>query len=217
MKHSYLKSFFIATLAFPMLTFADEYAEKEHYPVAIRNPMAQTELEIQEGSQKFFSKRYPPVYFPSGAHCLSSISAFGDSLELEDGSTWKISHYDAKKVLSWGAQDPIIITQNHRWFSDFNYRIINQSTGSSLEANLQFGPIKNGPYTRYVTSLDFARGEVILSDQTRWQISDDGIYNFNNWMLLDAVIIGSNSGWDSSCEALLINVTMNESVTAQQF
>lgn len=213
MKHTYLKSFFLASLVIPMLSFANE-EPISRYPVA--NRIAQHE-QPKEADSKFFCRSYPPVYYSAGIHNLASISVFGDQVELEDGSVWKVSSYDAPKVATWAAQDPILITQNHRWFSRYNYRIINQFTGSSLEANLFLGPIKDGPYTRYVMAIDPVRGEIYLNDQTRWLVSQFDADTFSDWMLHDAVIIGYNSGWDSSSQGLLINVNMNRCIRAEQY
>ncbi len=215
MKRAYLKSFFILTLTLPMLNFANEGDAQEHLPVATRETIAPH--QEQEASAQFFNNHYPPVYFSPGMHCLTAVSAFGDSVEIEDGSVWKISPHDAPKVSSWGSQDPIITTQNHRWFSKYQYKLINQSTGSTLEANLYLGPIKDGSYTRYVIAVDSSRHELILNDQTRWRISSYDLLSFQEWMLHDAVIIGHNSGWDSECQGLLINVNMNQCIRAEQF
>ncbi len=214
MKHTYLKSFFVASLLIPMLHFANEENRAERYTPGERQPTKETTRE--EGSSKFFNKQ-PAIYFSQGMHSVSAVDAFGNSLELEDGSVWKISPYDAPKVAHWKAQDPILVTQNHRWFSKYSYRLINQATGAALEANLFLGPIKNGTYTRYIMSIDLSRGEVVLNDQTRWQVSSLDECSFQDWMLYDAVIIGYNSGWDANCEGLLINVNMNQWVRAAQF
>lgn len=214
MKHTYLKSFFVASLLVPMLHFASEGDATQRYSIGERKPTQ--EPAKKESSSKFFNQ-YPPVYFSQGMHCVSAVDAFGNSLELEDGSVWQISPYDAPKVAHWKSQDPILITQNHRWFSKYNYRLINQTTGAVLESNLHLGPIKNGIYTRYIMSIDLSRGEVVLSDHTRWQISSLDECSFQDWMLYDAVIIGYNSGWDSNSEGLLINVNMNQWVRAAQF
>ena len=208
MKCTYLKSFFIASLLVPMLHFGDEY------PVGIRKPTYEVTEKAVEGSSKFWDS-YPPVYFAPGMHSLTG--SFGDRLSIEDGSGWIISPYDAPKLARWGAQDPLIITQNHRWFSRYTYKIINQATGSAVEANLYSGPTRDNPYTRYIMAIDSSRGELMLSDQTRWLISNLDEYGFRDWVLYDAVIIGYNSGWDSSCEGLLINVNMNQKVRARQF
>jgi hypothetical protein len=63
-------------------------------------------------------------------------------------------------------------------------------------------------------------GELIVTngpgESIHWEISGGDIGLFQNWALGDAVIIGQNSGWDSNCEALLINVNMNAAVRARQ-
>lgn len=218
MKNTYLKSFFIAAIIAPMLSFAtvDQNNEnvQERFGVGVRES---TQSIKKEGESKFYSRGYPSVFYSSGTHCVSSVSVFGDQVEIEDGSVWKISSYDAPKVAGWRAQDPLLITQNHRWFSKYNYRIINQATGSTLEANLFLGPIKDGAYTRYVISIDTLRGDIYLNDQTRWHVSVLDADNFADWMLYDAVIIGYNSGWDSDSQGLLINVNMNRNIRAEQF
>lgn len=217
MNHTYLKSLFLATLVIPMISFAGEITNETENRYLVAPRQTEKTNTQQEGSSNFFTRTYPTVYFPSGMHCLLSVSAFGDMLDIEDGSRWKISPYDAAKVANWGAQDPIIITQNHRWFSQYSYRIINQATGGILEANLFLGPFKDGPYTRYITSMDMLRGEIVLNDLTRWQVSVLDANEFREWLLYDAVIIGYNSGWDSDCQGLLINVNKNQHIRAAQF
>lgn len=215
MNHTYLKSLFLATVVIPLLSFAG--VNQDRYPVGIR-PTPQKEVQ-QEASANFFSRTYPAVYFPSGMHSLLAVSAWGESIEIEDGSRWKIASYDRSKVASWGAQDPILITQNHRWFSHpFSYRIINQATGGILEAYLELGPFKDGPYTRYIQHIDLLSHEVVLNDATRWQISMQDANDLYSWHLYDAVIIGYNSGWDTETSpGLLINVNKNQHVQVKQF
>lgn len=213
MKQTYLKSFFIASLVVPMLNFASENEEQNH-PVGIREVKT---TEMVEGSSESIFKSYPPVYFSPAVHCLKAISAFGDSLTIEDGSQWVVSANDAPKILNWGSQDLILITQNHRWFSKYKYKIVNQNSGASVEANLNLGPIDDGNHAPCVIAIDTTRGELVLSNNSRWQISSYDSANFEDWRLNDLIIIGFNSGWDSGCPGLLINVDMNHCVRAQQF
>ena len=163
---------------------------------------------------------YPLRYLPIAAHQLQGVSSLGDSVELEDGSVWKISRYDSPSALTFRSDDILIITQNHRWFSQYNYRIINQQTGIALEANLFLGPQTNNQYTWYVTAIDRIDGDLILTNgfgqPTRWEISWHDESLFQNWAVNDAVIIGQNTGWDSRSESLLINVNMDQSVRARQ-
>jgi len=174
-------------------------------------------LEGEEMTSGFIFDRYPAVYFPASTHWLSAVSGLGDTVELEDGSVWKINSYDSYKALNWRSNDPLAITQNNRWFSSFNYRIINKNTGASIEGNLFLGPVEKGPHTRYIVAIDKSHKEIQLSDNTRWEISYLDSSIFKDWALGDAIVIGVNSGWDSGSEALLVNVNMNNCSRAKQF
>ena len=54
---------------------------------------------------------------PGAYHNPITISIFGDSVEMEDGSIWTITSSDATTTLNWFASDVLIISQNHTWFS----------------------------------------------------------------------------------------------------
>lgn len=163
---------------------------------------------------------YPPLYYPASTHYLIEVSALGDSVELEDGSIWKICHYDGYKAMQWRSNDPLIITQNHRWFSSYPYRIVNQNSGESLETTLFVGPLEYGQNTLYITDIDRLAGDLSIvngsGEVCRWKIFSNDLSLLQNWAVHDAIIIGQNSGWDTDFEALLINVTMNHSVRARQ-
>ncbi|MBI3901188.1 MAG: hypothetical protein HY324_03435 [Chlamydiia bacterium] len=163
----------------------------------------------------------PTFYFPASAHRVMEISVLGDSLKLEDGSVWKISKYDAKRVLNWKPSDIVSITQNHSWFSSYKYRLVNQQTGITLEAKLFLGPIERGLNTLYITHLDPHQGYIHLTsgtgEMTRWEIALSDRNAFSKWRLGDAVIVGQNSSWDRSCESFLINVNEDAGICAQQF
>lgn len=217
MSTKYVKPLLLASILIPVLFFGEtpEEQQDQNYPVGIRVPgNVQEEVALEN---QFGGKEYPPVYYPTGIHTLYAVSAIGDSVEFEDGSVWKIAAEDRYKVCQWGAQEPITVTQNSRWFSQYKYKIINQATGAHLQANLYLGPLKNGPFTLYVTALDVARGELILNDSTRWKVSEFDANSFEEWMITDAVIIGLNSGWDQTSQALLINVPLNSFVRAKEF
>ncbi|HSX10374.1 MAG TPA: hypothetical protein VLF94_01470 [Chlamydiales bacterium] len=224
------KTFALLALIVPTLLLAQEDAE---HVVVGSSPMSEEAAE-QIAAEKakmaeeaesvatsgFVFDRYPPVYFSNSHHWLVAIQVLDQdkyALELEDGARWKINAYDGSKALNWRANDPLTITQNTRWFSNYSYRIINKSTGSSVEANLHEGPIENGSYTRYIMAIDYDRREMTLTDNTHWEVSILDALVFKNWPLSHAIIIGTNSGWDSSYEALLINVNKNNCVRAKQF
>lgn len=212
-------------LTIPLLLIADE---GEHLPVGTRKPSTETSETSntedtaaqgytlqEEGRCGYVYDRFAPTYYPNEYHWL--VQAIDDRVELEDGSVWKVNAYDIYKAQNWRLNDSLTITQNKRWFSSYAYKITNKNTGSSIESNLFLGPIKNGEYTKYIYTLDASRGQIVLTDNTHWEISSGDAYIFQDWALDDAIIIGTNSGWDSKCEAILINVTMNNYVRAKQF
>jgi len=226
------KSFALLTFLAPLLLISSE--NPSHVPVASREMSsgAQEQFQNQIEEQKeeseaeplknevrcgFVFDRYPSMNYSSTVHWLAGASAQGDALEIEDGSVWKISSYDSYKILSWRMDDPILITQNTRWFSSYNYKIVNRATGTSIEANLFLGPLEFGLFTKYVEFIDWTMGDVVLSDGTHYQISNYDSSLLRDWEAGDAVIVGYNSGWDSNCESILINVNMNHFIRGKQF
>lgn len=160
---------------------------------------------------------FPPYYFPPSCHWIIALSALGDTLEIEDGSVWKVDPYESPQIHYWRSSDPLILTQNHDWFSSFDYRIVNQTTGGSIGVNLFLGPVLANEHARFLIALDFHRGEVILTDGSRWTICPRDLNLFQKWVLEDCILIGSNSGWESSYDCILINSNMNHFVRAKQF
>jgi hypothetical protein len=174
-----------------------------------------------EVSFNYIYDMYPTVYLPESCHQVTKISYLGDSLELEDGSVWKVSFYDTSKVLSLFQNDVVMITQNNDWFSSYRYRIIHQRTGMTLYVNLSAAPYENGPYTRHVVELDLFHDLVLLRDSagnvTRYQIALGDTEKFKKWLNNDVVILGHNSGWASDYDCLLINVCLDQHVRARQY
>lgn len=234
---SYITSLSLAALLAPLFLLAQETGS--HVAVGERQPPTE-EMRIlpfeeenisdesssnervkNDGFFAYIFDSYPTTYYPASIHWLSAVAAFGDSVELEDGSTWKVSSYDQYKANNWRAEDPLVITQNHRWFSKYNYRIINKTSGAAVEANLYFGPIKNGPHTLYVTSIDSVKNTINAingkNEITHWEVCAKDWLAFSDWDLNDAIIVGYNSGWDSSYECILLNVNMDNFVRAKQF
>jgi hypothetical protein len=233
---NFLKSLARIFLVFPALLLAT--GEEFHVGIGTR-PMseeAEAQIEAQKGkpatteeeegaleSAGYLFDRYPPIYYSNSHHWLNAVTVLDSNqytLELEDGSVWKVNSYDGSKALNWRANDPLTITQNNRWFSRHNYRIINKSNGTSVEANLFLGPVERGEYSRFIIGIDHSRREIQLSDSTHWEISYLDASIFKDWALSDYIIIGTNSDtsiWDSGSDALLINVNLNNSTRAKQF
>lgn len=163
-----------------------------------------------------FDCDYSPVY-PNSTHWIETLSLFGESVGIEDGSIWQVNCSDRNLVQDWVLSDPVIITQNRSWFSSCKYRILNKNDGSSIPANLAYGPIIGGEYSLQISNIDHYNGLLILSDNSHWKISSRDRYLFPEWTLGDYILLGVNSGWDSSCPYILINSNMDNFIRAKQY
>jgi hypothetical protein len=150
-------------------------------------------------------------------HYLNTVSAYGDTVEFEDGSWWKISSNDNYKALSWRPGDTLVITPNRGWFSSYHYCITNRNTGSSIKANLNVGPIAFGPYTHWINTVDQSTGHLFIENGTCWCVSNKDAYIFREWAPSDTIIVGLNDSWFSSYDHILINVNMNTYIRAKQY
>ena len=195
-----MRRLFCATLLFPLLLSA--------YP--FDHPQEPSYVPIEYNA-------YPPLYFPPSCHWLSALSGLGESLEIEDGSVWKVDPYYRREIFYWRINDTLTLTQNRDWFSNMNYRLVNQTTGGSVAVNLFLGPILESEYTRFITALDTHRGEIILTDGSHWLVCPRDFQRFDRWVLNDCILIGSNSGWEPSYDFILINSNTNDFVRAKQF
>ncbi len=150
-------------------------------------------------------------------HWLTSSSLYGDVVEIEDGSQWKISANDAYKVLYWHSGDPVKIIPNTSYFSHFNYYVVNQITGDYARANLFLGPIALGPYTHWIVAMDRTNRQLFLENGTSWYVSSSDDYIFGDWEINDTVIIGANPTWFTYYDSILINVNMNNFARSYKF
>jgi len=226
----------------PLILFAPALllAEGENHVAVGSRPISEeaaAQIQAEKGPQAtvedeketpetagFLFDLYPPIYYSNAHHWIVAITILESgqyTLELEDGSVWKIHGYDGVKVRdTWREKDPLTITQNHRWCSKYDYRIINQNNHTSAEVNLFLGPVEMGPYSRYIISIDHSRKELMLNDNTHWDLSYLDASHFAQWLPGHYVILGTNSNtslWDSNSDALLINVNMLTPVRANQF
>lgn len=163
------------------------------------------------------SSSYPPFYFPSYCHWITALSAIGDSLEIEDGSIWKIDPSNTSDARYWKSVDPLFLTQNRSWFSSYQYRLMNAQTGESIGVNLFLGPVLSSEYLHLIDAIDWTRRAVTLNDGSCWEICPRDLDLFSEWVLDDCIFIGLNSGWDSFYDSILINSNMNQHVRARQF
>ncbi len=159
----------------------------------------------------------PPIYYPKSAHWIVALSAFGDSIGIEDGSVWQVNGYDIDLIHYWFPDDPVTITQNRDWFSSYKYLIVNQNNGSSVAANLSLGPIIDEEHSLQIAYIDHYNDLLEISDHSHWKISSRDHYLFLEWAPGDYIIVGVNNGCDSSSPFILINSNMDNCVRAKQY
>jgi len=221
------KSFFLTLLATPVLLFCqNQRYEFSSRPISTDQQAISQDLQMtsfygeeppfNDALPPFYSQNLPPVYYPIQYHMLSSVSAMGNEIEIEDGSVWRISPDQSDSILTWKQDDPIIITQNRNWFShtSFAFLIVNEANKQSVYANLHLGPYVESPHTHHVIAIDHSHGHIVLENQSIWNISSYDSNIFEEWHLYDAIILGTNSSWTSSKQLLLINVNTNSFVRA---
>jgi hypothetical protein len=155
----------------------------------------------------------PNLYYPPASHWISELSALSDTLVMEDGSIWHINSSDRNTLSWWKVSDPIVVTQSG-WFSSYKFKIVNKSTNTSVDASLSLGPLLGGQYTHKIVGIDYGRGEILLANGSRWNISYNDRTLLNEWLLNDTIIVGINTRWFSSGEFILIDVEMNNHIKA---
>lgn len=155
--------------------------------------------------------------FDHANHRIVRISDYGDMVEIEDGSIWRVEPHYWHITRSWKFDAPLTFTQNQNWFGNAEYRIINLDNNSSVEVRGHKKPVNEGPYTRHIRSINWSNYEIHLNDGSRWAMSPwDFMWMNRDWAHNDAVIIGVNSGREATCPAIIINANLNKFVRARQ-
>jgi hypothetical protein len=148
----------------------------------------------------------------------------GFSLEMDDGSIWRIiDSSSAREVSSWRINDSLVIypTLVPSW-SGGRYYIVNQNLQSSAIAEISYGPLAGKATNTQIVYFDYFSGYVQLQDgigrTSFWRLypSDRSIFEY--WKVGQSIIIGSNencyAGWFCSSPYILINVERNDYVRA---
>jgi hypothetical protein len=155
----------------------------------------------------------PQVVYPPNPHFLSRISALGDWVEFKDGSVWVLSNGFIAR--SWLGSDRLMVTQNDRWLSNYNYQIVNLDNGESIEAN--FFSLNRGDFTHYIKEVNLQTGTIKINDNTRWEVFTEDLDKIADWKSSDLIIFGINGGPKKSIYGeLLINARLGDRVRARQ-
>jgi hypothetical protein len=142
-------------------------------------------------------------------HNPLSVSVFGDSITLEDGSIWAVSSSDSYKTLNWLTTDLLVITPNHEWFSMYEYCITNQNTGMTVRVTMVLGPLYDALFRNWIVAIDYVLDRVWLNDGSVWDMAIGDYTVLQKWLPGDTVIIGVNDGWFASYNPnILINVNV---------
>lgn len=140
-------------------------------------------------------------------HFFLSVSPSGDLIEMDDQSIWSVHSSDRNKVLDWLTTDTLSLRANHDWFTHYNYRLKNQSVGTTLRVNLSMNPVLSNPRSHWIIAINGSR--ITLEDGSVWTTSGWDRDVTEQWLINDVVIVGTNDGWfRDSNPNILINTTL---------
>lgn len=159
------------------------------------------------------------IDIPISYHMVAGVDPDARYIQIEDQSQWKISESDVYTAMTWSPGQFVLITPNRRWFSEYDYFLTNQVTGTYVSANLLRGPLHDSPYAHHISGTDCnKRGKkvIMLDNKTYWSVSSDDHYVVDGWEINDMVIIGTNDTWFTSYDTILIDVETNTHVKARR-
>ncbi|MBS0621207.1 MAG: hypothetical protein JSS61_07115 [Verrucomicrobia bacterium] len=150
-------------------------------------------------------------------HWLIGICDSNRAIELEDGSHWEISPFDAHLIYTWRIHDLLVVSPNYSWFSSFDYYITNRSNNSCVKANLSVGPLLHSTYSHWIVEIDYLSGHVFLEDHSIWCVHPTDASLLIDWSVNDHMIIGEGNGCYSSYDQILINANMDNYARVKQY
>lgn len=140
-------------------------------------------------------------------HYLDSYSLWDNTIQLHDGSLWKVNAWDMYKIRDWASNDVLSLSCTEFLYGE-KYQIANSVTGQSVLVNLVDGPVLFGPNTHWVASIDHYAHRIYLENGTCWNVRYWDQNKLSEWAVNDTVILGDATGWWN--DVLLINVNMNQ-------
>jgi hypothetical protein len=184
--------------------------DKENSLPVLNEPVGVSQEEAAEEA----SKGYYYTSHMGAFHCPADINTFFGQITLEDGSLWSVKFGDTFKMANWLKSDSVVIVPNGP-FSYYKYRIVNQDTFVTINANLVLTPYLSGPYTYNVLATDYIFDKVWLNDGSVWEVSPFDNAILQSWKSSDIVIIGINDDYLHDLRPnVLINTFTNEYVRA---
>ncbi len=201
--------------------------EEESNPSEAARMLQRTSLKLADSSHQFMlapraAMNRPQISlasyaYPINCHWLVSIGDTARTIELEDGSHWEISSFDAYTLRNWRREDTLVITPNYSWFNSCDYYISNKSNNTFVRANLYVGPVTYGPFSHWIVNVDYLGGHIYLENQMIWCINPQDSYVIKDWAINDHIIMGLCDSWLSPFDHILINVNMDNHIRAKQY
>lgn len=191
------------------------------------------EIAIQESSLSFSGAR--PFFASCDCDCdcddvslyfrkLAMIINAGETVEMEDGTQWRVASSDSYKTQYWRVGQRLSISPNDGYFSSSGgtYYLTNKKTNTYVRADLARGPALSGKFSQWIEGIDVPKGHLFLKTETHkkgtsWIVSSTDRNIFKEWRTTDYVIVGVNNSWLSSYDSILINVYENTYVRAKRF
>ncbi len=169
-------------------------AAARHSAKREKSPLADVKISV---SPKFF-------------YTIKSVGPRGKTLITTDETIWEIASRDAAKLTNWLPNSAIVIMPNYKWFSSYDYMLINKWTNESVGANLSQGPYISTAI--FINNIDHGTGMLSLSNGSIWKAETGA--QFAYWRIGQAVLIGENDTWFGKPN-ILININKNNFVTAK--
>lgn len=155
---------------------------------------------------------------------LASLDAFGRSVEMDDGSIWRIDdNVSAQTVQSWFINDALIICPAAPSYAGApRFFIYNQMSKTSAFAEPSIKPTLGKITTNLIQSVDYNSRQMRVIDGmgrvTYWLIDYNDYYKLQTWRTNQLIVIGYNQNFTSrpvsSLPYILINMDKNEFVYA---
>lgn len=143
-------------------------------------------------------------------HEITHISPLDGSICLEDGSIWQTEPSDRILLQTWKIRDLLFIQQNSEWFSSYAYEMVNQITHEKAQVTLLSPPLPKQKYTYHIIGIDKNKGQVLLTDQSSWNVCFFSAPSLEEWNLHDTILVGVNSSYLFRGDYILINVNRKE-------
>ena len=150
-------------------------------------------------------------------HKAVSVSADGQTFEIEDKSVWQVHGWDADKLKTWNQMHTIVLAPNTniitRWF--YPYKFINLDTHQIVKCKMILTPVLNDPqvdiYTHWIEEIDYNSKLLRLEDGSLWSINSSDSDVMRSFAKYNIVIVGTNDGWfRSSCPNILLCIRNNK-------